>query len=109
MNNFDYRVVIDIRKDTPKENLIVLAELANKAFDNRAGKISNTSDTPYRLIYVGGDSEYACLEVGMLNLKKQPDFLRYLEAWDWIDENDPEESTDLLKLFTKNCEVNLWL
>ena len=81
MNGFDYRITIDIRKDAPKENLIVLAELANKAFDNRAGKISNTSDTPYRLIFSGGDSEYACLEVGMLNLKKHPDFLPYLEAW----------------------------
>lgn len=101
MNGFDYRITIDIRKDTPKENLIVLAELANKAFDNRAGKISNTSDTPYRLTYSGGDSEYACLEVGMLNLKKHPDFSPYLEAWNWIDENDPDESTDLLKLFTK--------
>ena len=79
----------------------MLEELANKAFDNRAGKVDNTSDTPYRLIYSGGDSEYACLEVGMLNLKKHPDFLPYLEAWNWIDENDPTESTDLLKLFTK--------
>lgn len=109
MNNFDYRVVIDIRKDTPKENLIVLAELANKAFDNRAGKVENTSDTPYRFIYRGDDSEYACLEVGMLNLKRQLNFLPYLEAWNWIDENDPNESTNLLELFTKNHEVNLWL
>ena len=101
MNNFDYSIVIDVCKDTSKENLIMLEELANKAFDNRAGKVDNTSDTPYRLIYSGGDSEYACLEVGMLNLKKHPDFLPYLEAWNWIDENDPTESTDLLKLFTK--------
>lgn len=53
------------------------------------------------LYTAGGDNEYACLEVGMLNLKKHPDFLPYLEAWNWIDENDPDESTDLLKLFTK--------
>ena len=79
----------------------MLEELANKAFDNRAGKVDNTNDTPYRFIYRGSDSEYACLEVCMLILKKQSNFLPYLEAWNWIDENAPTESTDLLKLFTK--------
>ena len=78
-----------------------MAELANKAFDNRAEKVENTSDTPYRFIYRGNDTEHACLKVGMLNLKKRPNFLPYLEAWNWIDENDPDESTDLLELFTK--------
>ena len=103
-----YKNILDVRKDTPQDILKTLAEIADRAFDNRAGKVDNTSDTPYRFIYRGDDSEYACLEVGMLILKKQSDFLFYLEAWNWIDENDPNESTDLLELFTKNHEVNLW-
>lgn len=96
-----YKNIIDVRKDTPQDKLKTLAGIADRAFDNRAGKVDNTSDTPYRFIYRGSDSEYACLEVGMLILKKQSNFLPYLEAWNWIDENDPTESTDLLKLFTK--------
>ena len=104
-----YKNIIDVRKDTPQDKLKTLAKIADRAFDNRAGKVGNTIDTPYRFIYRGDNSEYACLEVGMLILKKQSDFLFYLEAWNWIDENAPNESTDLLELFTKNHEVNLWL
>ena len=96
-----YKNIFDVRKDTPQDILKTLAEIADRAFDNRAGKVDNTSDTPHRFIYRGGDSEYACLEVGMLNLKRQPNFLRYLEAWNWIDEDDPTENEDVLNLFTK--------
>ena len=64
-----YKNIIDVRKDTPQDILKTLAEIADRAFDNRAGKVDNTSDTPYRFIYRGDDSEYACLEVGMLILK----------------------------------------
>ena len=96
-----YKNIIDVRKDTQQDKLKTLAGIADGAFDNRAGKVDNTNDTPYRFIYRGSDSEYACLEVCMLILKKQSNFLPYLEAWNWIDENAPTESTDLLKLFTK--------
>ena len=104
-----YKNIIDVRKDIPQDILKTLAGIADRAFDNRAGKVENASDTPYRFIYRGGDREYAYLEVGMLILKKQPDFLPYLEVWNWIDEDDPDENGNLLKLFIKNHEVNLWL
>lgn len=93
-----YSVVIDVRKDTPQDILRILAGVADKAFDNRAGKVKNTSNAPYRFIYRGSESNYGCLEVGMLNLKRQPNFLLYLEAWNWIDEDDPTENEDILAL-----------
>lgn len=46
-----YKNVIDVRKDALQDILHALAEAADRAFDNRAGKIENTSDTPYRFIY----------------------------------------------------------
>ena len=98
-----YKNVIDIRKEVPDNILKSLVVVINNAFDNRAGKVDNISTLPYRFIYEGGEKEYSCLEVGMLNLKKQSDyFLPYVEAWNWIDEDDPNECCDLLKLFTKN-------
>jgi hypothetical protein len=36
----------------------------------------------------------------MLNLKKESNFLPFVSAWQWIDD-DPDECCDLLKLFTK--------
>ena len=47
-----YKNVIDVRKDALQDILHALAEAADRAFDNRAGKIENTSDTPYRFIYI---------------------------------------------------------
>ena len=50
-----YSVVIDIRKDTPQDVLQALEKVMDQAFDNRVGKVENTSDTPYRFIYRGGE------------------------------------------------------
>lgn len=93
-----YRNVIDIQKEISRDILSVLAAMADKAFDNRAGKVSNVSKSPYRLVYEGGEEEYGCLEVGMLNLKREKEFLACVSAWRWIDDN-PDECCDLLKLF----------
>ena len=97
-----YKNVIDIRQGIPNHILKALVRVADRAFDNRAGKVNNVSTLPYRFVYEGGENEYGCLEVGMLNLKRQSnDFLQYIEAWNWIDEQDPSECCDLLKLFTQ--------
>ena len=95
-----YRNVIDIRREVPKDVLKRLVVIADKAFNNRAGKVKNVSRFPYRFIYEGGESEYGCLEVGMLNLKREAGFLNCVSAWKWVDD-DPNECCDLLKLFTK--------
>ena len=57
-----YRNVIDIRREVPKDVLKRLVAIADKAFNNRAGKVKNVSTSPYRFIYEGGESEYGCLE-----------------------------------------------
>lgn len=94
-----YRIVIDVRSEVPEAVLTAITDTADNAFDNRAGRVENVSTSPRRLIYEGGEGAYACLEVGMLNLKRESEFLKYLSAWMWVDE-DPDECCDLLKLFT---------
>ena len=95
-----YKNVIEIRKEVPHDVLKALAKVADHAFNNRAGKVQNVSTSPYRFIYEGGEKEYGCLEVGMLNLKRGPNFLPIVSEWQWIDD-DQDECCDLLTLFTK--------
>lgn len=92
-----YKSVIDIKKETPKDVLAFLVSLADKAFDNHAGRVQNTSLIPYRFVYEGGEKEFGCLEVGMLKLEKEDEFLACVSAWNWVDEEEPDESCDILK------------
>lgn len=96
-----YKNVIDIKEDVSAEVLERLRMISDEAFDNRAGKVINSSDFPYRFVFEGSENEYACLEVGMLKLKRQRYFLENLISWRWVDE-DPDECCDLLKLFSEN-------
>lgn len=92
-----YRSIIDIKRETPKETLLTLLSLADKAFNNHAGKIQNTSLSPYRFVYEGEEKDFGCLEIGMLNLEEQKNFLNFVSAWNWIDEEEPSENCDILK------------
>lgn len=96
-----YKSVIEFREWLPADELERLAAVADRAFDNRAGRVCNISSKPYCLSYEGGELDFACLELGMLALKRKKDFLTYVKVWNWIDEEEPEESCDLLELFTK--------
>lgn len=100
-----YKNVIEIRRDVPEEVLKKLSCIAEKAFDNRAGKVSNVSDSPYCFIYEGGEEKYACLEVGMLTLKKEKEFLSFVRAWQWVDEDEPQECCDMLKIFAETMRA----
>jgi len=92
-----YKNVIQIRKEVPEEALKSLALIAERAFNNRAGKVQNVSDTPYQLVFQGGDEAYGCLNLGMLNLWDKKDFVACVQSWDWIDEEEPDESCDVIK------------
>lgn len=93
-----YKNVIEIKKTVPEFRLKELADIAENAFNNRAGNVRNTSQLRYTLIFEGGEGEYACLEIGMLNLKREAGFLECVSAWKWVDD-DPDECCDLLRLF----------
>ena len=92
-----YKNVIQIRKEVPEEALKSLALIAEREFNNRAGKVQNVSDTPYQLVFQGGDEAYGCLNLGMLNLWDKKDFVACVQSWDWIDEEEPDESCDVIK------------
>lgn len=91
-----YKSVINIRKDISKDLLKKLSQMADKAFDNRAGRAVNTSREPYCFSFAGGKELFGCLELGMLALEEQKDFLSCVEVWRWIDEDNPGENCDIL-------------
>ena len=92
-----YRNVIDIRKEVPSDVLKTLVVMADTAFNNRAGRVKNVSVSPYRFIYEGDEKDYGCLNLGMLSLYAKMDFVSNVLNWNWIDEDDPDESCDVLK------------
>lgn len=95
-----YKSVIEIRKDINPGKLDSLATIAESAFQNRAGRVRNTSQSPYCFTFEGGEKDYGCLELGMLRLKREKSFLECLSGWQWIDD-DPDECCDLLQLFRR--------
>ena len=96
-----YRTIIQFKKNTPKEILQELHEIAEKAFDNRAGVLHNVSEDPYVLIYEGGEGDFGCLQLGNFNLEEIGLFKKKVIKWNWIDEDDEFECCDMLKVFSK--------
>lgn len=93
-----YSSIIEIKKTVPSEFLVRLRKIAEKAFSNRAGSVENSSNNPYELVFSGGEDKFGCLEVGMLELKREHDVLNQIASWRWIDEDDPGENCDILKV-----------
>lgn len=59
----------------PEEVLKSLSIVAEHAFDNRVGRVQNVSDIPYLLVFQGDEDDYECLNLGMLNLWDNKDFV----------------------------------
>ena len=95
-----YKIIIEINESVSSKTLKYLNVMIENAFDNRVGKVKNSSESSYYLVYEGDESKYPCLEIGMLILRWQTKFLTDVKSFDWIDEN-PSECCDLLELFTR--------
>ena len=93
-----YSSIIEIKKNVSSETLANLRIVAENAFSNRAGSVKNSSNDPYRFIFKGGEDKFACLEVGMLELEDEYDFLNQVDSWHWVDHDDPKENCDILKV-----------
>ena len=70
-----YSSIIEIKKNVPGETLERLRKTAEKAFSNRAGSVKNSSNNPYKFVFKGGEDKFGCLELGMLELKRENDVL----------------------------------
>ncbi len=93
-----YSSIIEIKKTVPRESLAGLLKIAEGAFMNRAGSVENSSNNPYKLVFRGGEDKFGCLELGMLELKRENNVLNQIALWHWIDDDDPGENCDILKV-----------
>ncbi len=93
-----YRSIIEIKRNVPHDLLINLRIVAENSFSNRAGSAKNSSSAPYKFVFKGDEDKFGCLEVGMLELEDKYDFLKQVNSWQWIDDNDPKENCDILKV-----------
>lgn len=93
-----YSSIIEIKKNVSREILINLRDVAEKAFSNRAGSVKNSSEDPYKFVFKGDEDKFGCLEVGMLELEDKHDFLEKIHAWHWVDDEDPSENCDILRV-----------
>lgn len=92
-----YKSVISFQENLSTEKLKQLVATADLAFDNRAGKIKSSSISPFVLSYEGEENAFACLNLGLMSLWDNKEFLMYVKSWMWIDEEEPDESCDVLK------------
>lgn len=93
-----YSSIIEIKKNVSDERLANLRKVAEKAFSNRAGSVKNSSNDPYRFVFKGDEGKFGCLEVAMLELEDEHDFLGQVNSWQWIDDENPGENCDILEV-----------
>lgn len=92
-----YKTIIEFSKNISNSKALELTEIANRAFDNRAGKVENTSGESHLLVYDGEEKDYGCIHLGILDLHDIEEFREQVKKWDYIDEDNPRECCDVLK------------
>lgn len=96
-----YSTIIELKNNIEKDVLERLKKNIESAFENRCGKVINTSEDPYRFEFTGGEEAYACLDLGVLKLKRDQEFRAAVDKWEWIDE-DPAECCDMIEIFSES-------
>lgn len=96
-----YSSIIEIKKNIKGEALEQLRKTAEKAFDNRAGKVANSSDDTYKFIFKGDENAYPCLDLGTAFLARESGFLGQVISWWWLDDEEPNDNCDVLEAYAE--------
>lgn len=99
-----YRTIITLKPEMTQEVLKEIKQIIESAFKNRAGELRNISDDLCHFIFEATEEEYGALELGALSLEENDFFLSYVLSWQWIDEEDEEESFDVLEAVERHKE-----
>ena len=96
-----YKTTIELKRDIPAEDYEIVVRDITTAFDNRVGRTVNSSQNPYLFVFEGGESSYACLDLGLVLLDESTLFWKWVQDWQWIDSDDPDECCSVIEVFSK--------
>lgn len=98
-----YRTFIKIKKDIAPEQLPILTKTIIDNFNNRAGRVENLSTNPYEFVFEGeGEPAFECIQLAIAELT-EPEFMTFVKAWDWIDDEDPDDCCSVINSYNKHC------
>lgn len=95
-----YRTVIELKEDTPNEVAKEIRQFCIKAHKNRAGQVQIKDISEKSFVFEGDEKDFACLNLGFLELNRIDLFKENVERWFWEDE-EPTESCDLMEALSK--------
>lgn len=61
--------------------MTLLVSIANEAFNNREGQITGIRESSHCLSFGGDENLYGCLQLGMLELEDNKEFLKCVRDW----------------------------
>ena len=83
--------VIFFKQSLPEKVVTLLVSIANEAFNNREGQITGIRE-----------SSHCCLQLGMLELEDNKEFLKCVRDWKWVDEEYPEENYNVWRIMARS-------
>ena len=73
--------VIFFKQSLPEKVVTLLVSIANEAFNNREGQITGIRESSHCLSFGGDENLYGCLQLGMLELEDNKEFLMCVRDW----------------------------
>ncbi|MBE6114366.1 MAG: hypothetical protein E7191_04720 [Erysipelotrichaceae bacterium] len=95
-----YKTIIELKREISDQDYEVIKQDIIHAFNNRVGKVANTSTDPYCFVFTGGENVFAKLDLGCVILSENELFWKWVKDWRWIDETDPDECCDVIKVYS---------
>ena len=94
--------VIFFKQSLPEKVVTLLVSIANEAFNNREGQIMGIRESSHWLSFGGDENLYGCLQLGMLELEDNKEFLMCVRDWKWVDEEYPEENYNVWRIMARS-------
>ena len=87
--------LVSVKKERGQED-------AKEAFNNREGQITGIRESSHCLSFGGDENLYGCLQLGMLELEDNKEFLMCVRDWKWVDEEYPEENYNVWRIMARS-------
>lgn len=100
-NNIVYRVEMKFKEGLEEEKYAELKQIAQAAYDNRCGCVLDSCTDKDKCIFEGDQFIHDSLIVAEEGIDGNELIFPFLEEWNWIDMEYPEESDSILEACKK--------